>query len=416
MKRIVITNGYTWYNKGDSGILLGTVNAIKEIFGTDAEITILSFTPEEDAKRYCEDNQIKAVYSNILNPYPFKKTKIGKKIAIANLGKDMILNEIKFNVLRNKTIENNEALKSIQESDLIIVCGGGFLGGKKFNSFTHLYQMNLNYRFNKPTILWGTSIEPIKNKIVGYFTEKEIKKLTHIFPRETITNNYVNNILPKEKVTLIPDMAFMLENKEKEFKFVTELRKTFDMVIGITVRDWHFPEKEDAEKAREQYINSVVETISNYVEKNNAVFVFVPQVLFDGDDDSKTAELIKSKLKNEYKNHFIIRKDDWSPIEIKGLINNFDIFVGTRMHSNIFATSMGVPTVAIAYEKKTNGIMETVGLSDYVEEINDISAATLIGKIDRCIKNKETIREHLNKRIIEIRHDIVEKSKFIKEL
>lgn len=128
------------------------------------------------------------------------------------------------------------------------------------------------------------------------------------------------------------------------------------------------------------------------------------------------AELIKEKLPTEYKKNFIVRKDDWSPIEIKGLINNFDIFVGTRMHSNIFATSMGVPTVAIAYEKKTNGIMETVGLDNYVEEIDTIKSSTLIEKIDSCLANKEKIRTHLEKRILEIRKDILDKSNFIKEL
>nr|WP_303213107.1 polysaccharide pyruvyl transferase family protein [uncultured Romboutsia sp.] len=416
MKKIVITNGYTWYNKGDSGILLGTVNAIKQIFGKEAEITILSFTPEEDAKRYCQDPQIKAVHSNILNPYPFNKTSIGKAVAISKLFTSMVSTEIKFKLNRNNFIQKNDALKAIDECDLVIVCGGGFLGGKKFNSFMHLYQMKINAEFNKPVILWGTSIEPVKNRIVGHFTEKEVLKLTHVFPRETITNNYLREFVSNEKITLIPDMAFMLENKEQEFTFVTELRKKFDMIIGITVRKWHFPNLDDASKASDNYINAIVETIVNYAQKNNAAFIFVPQVIFEGDDDSKMAELIKEKLPTEYKKNFIVRKDDWSPIEIKGLINNFDIFVGTRMHSNIFATSMGVPTVAIAYEKKTNGIMETVGLDNYVEEIDTIKSSTLIEKIDSCLANKEKIRTHLEKRILEIRKDILDKSNFIKEL
>ena len=65
--KITITNAYTWYNKGDAGILLGTIEALKKIYyGKNLEINILSFTPEEDRKRYCTDNIIKNVYSNIL--------------------------------------------------------------------------------------------------------------------------------------------------------------------------------------------------------------------------------------------------------------------------------------------------------------------------------------------------------------
>ena len=416
MKKITITNGYTWYNKGDAGILLGTVNAIKDIYGNDVEINILSFTPEEDKKRYCRDKNIKNVYSNVLNPYPFKKSFLGKKMAILKLFKDMCIHHIKLNIMGEKFINNNDNLKVLKDSDLLVVCGGGFLGGKKFNSFIHLYQMYVNSKMNKPVILWGTSIEPFKNNIVKYFTDKRIKELTHIFPRETITNDYLSTILDSNKFTLIPDMAFMLENKQEEFEFITDLRKEFNCIFGLTVREWHFPNVENKEMARTNYINAIKEMIINYAEKKNAAFVFIPQVIFYGDDDSIIANEIKDSLPEKYKKNFIINKTDWSPVEIKSLIGNLDMFIGTRMHSNIFATSMAIPTIAIAYEKKTNGIMETVGLQDFVVEIDSITSDELINKINKCYIEREEINNKLKKRIEEIRQDIINKSKFIKNL
>lgn len=416
MKKITITNGYTWYNKGDAGILLGTVNVLKEIFGTDIEINILSFTPNDDKIRYCKDETIKNMFSNVLNPYPFKKTFIRKNLAILKLFLDMAINFIGINILKDKFIFKKDNIKILKESDLIVVCGGGFLGGKKFNSFMHLYQMYVNEEMNKPIVLLGTSVEPIKNRFVKYYTEKRIKKLNHIFPRETITNEYLKHFISQDKITLIPDMAFMVDDKVQKFSFVEDLRKKYDNIFGLTVRKWHFPNSQEPKLANENYINSIVNMIQEYAEIMNAVFVFIPQVIFEGDDDSLIAYEIKNRLNYKYKNNFVIRKDDWSPIEIKALINEFDLFIGTRMHSNIFATSMAVPTVAIAYEKKTNGIMETVGLSDYVIEIDTITSNELIEKVNECYKNKERIHNQLEDRIIDIRRNIIDKSKFIKEL
>ena len=79
------------------------------------------------------------------------------------------------------------------------------------------------------------------------------------------------------------------------------------------------------------------------------------------------------------------------------------------MHSNIFATSMCIPTTAIAYEKKTNGIMETVGLEDYIVEIDQINSNILLEKIENMIKNEKQIRLKLNNRIIEINKEIQSK-------
>ena len=81
------------------------------------------------------------MYSNILNPHPYKHTKIGKIIAIFKLFFKMLKLQflMKFNL--KKTIKNNEILNALNESDIIIVCGGGLLGGKKFDSLQHLYQI-----------------------------------------------------------------------------------------------------------------------------------------------------------------------------------------------------------------------------------------------------------------------------------
>lgn len=170
-----------------------------------------------------------------------------------------------------------------------------------------------------------------------------------------------------------------------------------------------FPNAVNPKEAMEKYLNSVVNCMKKYIKEKNAIFVFIPQVIVEYGDDTVIAKEIKSRISDELKNDFIILEEDLSPVELKTMIWNLDYFVGTRMHSNIFATTMGIPTVAIAYEKKTNGIMETVGLSDYIVEIDEITEEKLEKKIDESIKNNEEIRNNLNNRIAEIREEIIKK-------
>lgn len=413
MKKITITNAYTWYNKGDAGILLGIVETLKKVYENDVEFTILSFTPEEDKKRYCKDKTIKNVYSNILNPHPYKHTKVGKLVAIMKLFFKMLKVQFMLRFSFDKITEKDDTLNALKNSDIIIVCGGGFLGGKKFDSLEHLYQIYINTKFNKPVYLMGTSIEPIKNKVIKYYTEKVLKKLDYIYARETITEKYLSEFMPKEKYTLIPDMAFMLEQKEIEFPFLDKIKENSNMLIGITVRNWSFPNVVDEEKARENYIKQMKQFIEYYIKNENATFLFIPQVIVSYASDTDIAIEIKNRIKEELQSKFIIRNDDWSPLEIKTLIGKLDYFVGTRMHSNIFATSMYVPTLAIAYEKKTNGIMETVGQKKYVEEIDTIDSESMKNKFNEIIKNKIQIKEELITARKRIKKDIFEKTEEI---
>lgn len=405
--KIVITNAYTWYNKGDAGILLATIDVLKKVY-KDAEFSILSFAPDTDRIKYSTDKSIKEVESNILNPHPYKHTKIGRILAIGKLFFKMLQMQIGLKLFRKNTIKKNKSLELLENADIIVVCGGGFLGGKKLDSLMHIYQIYVDTLFKKPVYVMGNSIEPISNKVVKKYTEGVLKRVDYIFAREKITEEYLKKILPFNKFCRIPDMAFSLEDKEYEFDYMDKLKKENDIIIGITVRNWNFPNVKDKNKAKENYLKAVADSMDFIIEKYNSVFVFVPQVIVEFGDDTETAKEIKKIMKNS--NKFVIRNDDYSPYEIKAMASNCDYFIGTRMHSNIFATSMKIPTTAIAYEKKTNGIMETVNMSDYVVEIDTITKEELINTIEKMINNRKEIIKILNKRIPEIRKEIEEKT------
>ena len=412
MKKIItITNAYTWYNKGDAGILLGTVNTLKQIYGeNNLDIRVLSFTPEEDKKRYCMDKTITNVYSNVLNPHPYKHTKIGKIIAVLKLFMTYIYMFIFSNLNLNHLINKYDNFRTLSESDFIIVCGGGFLGGKKMESLMHVFQMYINTKFNKKVYVMGTSIEPMSNWGIKKITDKVLKRMTHVYAREIITYEYLKKILPESKFTLIPDMAFMLEDIYKKNPLIEELRNKSNIIYGITVRKWNFPNSKNPAEQMEKYINSIVDFMNQEIENNN-IFVFVPQVIVGYADDTDIARKIKLKLKKT--DGFKIITDDLSPVEIKTLISNFDYFIGTRMHSNIFAISMKIPTIAIAYEKKTNGIMHTANLDDYVIEIEEINKKILTEKTKMQISNDTEIKNELNFNVEKIRKEILEKMKKI---
>lgn len=413
-KKITITNAYTWYNKGDAGILLGTVNTLKQIYGSEnIEVNVLSFTPDEDKKRYCEDPVIKDVYSNVLNPRPYKHTKIGKLVAIFKLIFRAIYLTLMMNINIQSLIEKEESFRSLANSDIIVVCGGGFLGGKKLDSLMHVFQMNANTKFNKPVYLMGTSIEPMTNNIVKHFTDNVLKKLDFIFARETITFDYLQSIIPSNKFTLIPDMAFMLEDIQEEFSSLEKLKKNNGPLYGLTVRDWNFPNFSNPTELMNNYITALRDVIEEQVDRNGASFVFVPQVIVKHGDDAEVALKIKSLLREDIQDRFLVLRDDISPVQVKSLIANFDYFIGTRMHSNIFATSMKIPTIAIAYEKKTNGIMHTVNLDDYVIEMSEVTSDKLARLIKKQSENSFEIRTQLNETIPEIRKDILEQMKAV---
>jgi colanic acid/amylovoran biosynthesis protein len=73
-----------------------------------------------------------------------------------------------------------------------------------------------------------------------------------------------------------------------------------------------------------------------------------------------------------------------------------DVFLGTRMHSNIFSLSQNVPLVAIQYNHKTAGIARMAGIEQWVVDINRINDQVLVNKMDRLWVEREQVRGQLS--------------------
>jgi polysaccharide pyruvyl transferase WcaK-like protein len=80
-----------------------------------------------------------------------------------------------------------------------------------------------------------------------------------------------------------------------------------------------------------------------------------------------------------------------------------DVVVGNRYHSLIFALKAEIPTVCIAYEHKSTGVMKAAKLDDFVININELTYELLTHKISQAWNQNEEIRRILKSNMPRIR-------------
>ena len=75
-----------------------------------------------------------------------------------------------------------------------------------------------------------------------------------------------------------------------------------------------------------------------------------------------------------------------------------DIFIGTRLHSAIFAITENVPVVNISYHgTKSKGVMGTLNLEEWV--IDETNFNLLNNKIDQLIQNADKVKVALTEAV-----------------
>lgn len=400
---ILIINAHSSRNKGDAGILLSMIDSLRKN-NPGCSIKIKSRFPEVDKNAY--DVSVASCVANIsIDP------KTSKFLKLLSAGKLMrMLNS------------NQKGIDPDYEwADVVVSCGGGFLLSHGFSAalMQHLVQIKIAFDYKKPVIIYSQSIGPFYNNQMQKLAKRVLDKVDKIYIRENISKEWLKKIhCQNESVTIVPDSAFCMEDQQSDLvdKLFHEMKETHHgPIIGLTARDWNFPEVENTAFYRKKYIHSIQETIKYIEEKYNGKVLLMPQVL--GPNPFNDDRIISKEIINGINSRYAKLIDyDFHPRELKYFYSKMDMFIGTRMHSNIFALSSHIPTVAINYEHKTKGIMELLKLHDYVLDINDITAEDLMKKVENCWNNRERLKHHLEENIPNVITGAETPAKYAQEL
>jgi colanic acid/amylovoran biosynthesis protein len=132
-------------------------------------------------------------------------------------------------------------------------------------------------------------------------------------------------------------------------------------------------------------------------EKLNCNVLFVAHVT--GPARNKDDRVVARSVKAQMKRPAWVLDGDYRPEELKGIIARTQLFFGARMHANIAALSSGVPTVAVSYSHKTQGIMESLKQRDRVVRIGDLNGESCLQKLEAAWRDRNDIVEVLKEEV-----------------
>lgn len=400
---ILIVNAHSSKNKGDAGIILSMIDSLKKNI-PHSNIKIKSRFPEIDKSTY--DVLVHECAANIsVDPDESKVTKVLSALKMLNL-------------IYSKNQKIDEDYKW---ADVVVSCGGGFLLSHRFSPalLQHLAQLKLAFDYNKPVVIYAQSIGPFYNSIMQKVSKRILNRVDSIFIRENISKQWLEKIgCTNENITVVSDSAFCMLDKQSDYvdELFSKIKNNHKgPIIGLTARDWNFPEMENRELHRKKYVESMQNVIIHLERNYNAKLLLMPQVL--GPNDFNDDRIISREILNGIDSKYSELIDyDFNPRELKYFYSKLDMFIGTRMHSNIFSLSSYVPTVAINYEHKTRGIMELLDLEEYVLEINEITPNDLIATSERCWTERHLLKERLEIQIPQVLDNAEIPAKYIADL
>lgn len=383
--KILIPNASSPKNIGDLAILTGLLRCLR-IRNKD----VIIHSVDHRLHRNLPARTQPTLYSWAIfeNRNPFVRS---KRLVELLLHTSVISSSIKG--LRPKRLST--LMDDYETADIILFTGGGYLRSQKgvtqiLNLVMILLMFYVAQRMRAKTIVAPISFGPFGYRWQEKVSASVLGKFHTVFLRENTSYsmlkkyNLKNLKLSTDTSLFLP--AFKQEPNEKE-----------PYILGFTIRKWLSPIKQ--RKFEREFSKSIIEF------SKNVPYVIRPIIQVDapeyGDVDLKvTYRIIKNLKQNGIKVLPVQKVKDLKHAQT--VYSGIDLLLGMRMHSNILSALAGTPFVAIAYEHKTTGISQDLGVKEYCIDVRKVTKEKLLDLLAAAHENNSEIKQTLHSKIKEI--------------
>jgi polysaccharide pyruvyl transferase WcaK-like protein len=209
---------------------------------------------------------------------------------------------------------------------------------------------------------------------------------------------------------LYPDLAFSLPP--------TVLRRSHErkdrrLVVGLGLME--YAGKLTAERPMSAVHAAYLRTLAEFVRWLLAQDYDVRLLIGDFVDEAVTREFksLLAKRAVTQDRERIIDEPIESVEELLSQIAETDFVVATRFHNVLLSLFLNKPTIAISFHHKCSSLMSQMGLTDYCEDMNTLTADRLIEQFCQLEKNAPSLKANLAEKVEECRNALDEQYRSI---
>lgn len=278
--------------------------------------------------------------------------------------------------------EQRLLLQAYYSADLVVSVPGNFLyhsGRFGLALLINLYSMVYAPLIGKPLYVFPQSIGPLERSSEKWLTKQVLARARIVMVRERESQRFLEQIgFQHPRLSLIPDVALDFHGFSevegagwlKERGAVVDPRRPR---LGITPINWWVQSPDFDFDQQRCYEDALAAVCRFFIRDIGGEVVLFTQVTgdFEAEQDELAGLRVFEKLV-DYSEHVTLIAQGALPHLLKAAYSQMDIFIGSRMHSNIFALTSGVPVIAIAYRYKTIGLMKSLGLEHWLVQIDQL--------------------------------------------
>lgn len=290
----------------------------------------------------------------------------------------------------------------IEESDLILWKGKNFRGRNSlffevYRVLIRLFMPLVCLALGKKIACISASIWPLNFSLTRRMLRAVLRRCIHVSVRESKSLEEANKLLAgvpgAPQVHLFPDLSFALLRDMQKKPPTSESKPR---TVAFTIVDW----SEDGAEIRARYKNSISALMDDLADTYSASIQIVPQVIKEWESAEGIVSEILNTVKPSTRERITTPKPAHSVESMVEIYRGVDYLVATRMHSAIFALSIGTPVLAVPYDAGAKwNILEDIGCKPYMLPYQTVTTPLLLQTFQQLMTQREQYIRHTQSEI-----------------
>lgn len=301
-----------------------------------------------------------------------------------------------------------QAVRAVTGAKLLISGGGSLLQDATSRRSLKYYAgvIDIAERARVKTYIYANGIGPVSDTANRRLTARIVDRATEVSVRDEDSAEELHRIgATRNDIRVTADPAFLIKPYDERrlarvTDGLTESVGFFAVSLRPPVSQAKSPKSSRAESW--QIADDMLEACKKIAEEYEIVPIVIPM---QGVQDGEICRYFVEKYNSScYDGKNALLYEPENAPELIGVLSRAEFVIGMRLHSIIFASSVAVPVVGLAYDRKVSSMMKALGQS-FVIELDE--SAGIGEKTYRCVceimTNRDMICAELSSRAADMR-------------
>ena len=268
----------------------------------------------------------------------------------------------------------HKLLSFYKSADIVLCAPGGIcMGG--FQDWRHLFMLSIAKDIKKPLVYYGRSFGPFPedtqlNRLFKKISLEMLDYFCFLSIRDQKTEKLAKELHIKKYFTTV-DSAFLSSTHMQVPSEVLDTIHTDDYIVFVpNSLIWHFAYKGKItyETVLDFYCGLLDIMLKNFPQ---SCIVMLPQTFGRNDKLGNDINLFNDIAKKYNDSRLVVIDDKYDSDIQQSIISKARFVCGARYHSIVFAINQNRPFIALSYEHKIAGLLNTLNCSDKMIDITE---------------------------------------------